>query len=146
MVAVNPYLNFNGNTEDAFNHYKSIFGGEFAMIQRFRETPEAPRLPADAGNKIMHIALPIGKNNVLMGTDVVDGTGHPAVKQGNNFYITLSVESREEGDKLFNGLSQGGKAQLEMQDTFWGAYFGIATDKFGVQWMISYDKNFVQQS
>jgi PhnB protein len=146
MVAVNPYLNFNGNTEEAFKHYKSVFGGDFAMVQRFKETPEAGRFPADASDKIMHIALPIGKGNMLMGTDVIEASGQPSVKQGNNFYITLSVESKEEGDKLFKGLSQGGKVQMEMQDTFWGAYFGMVTDKYGVQWMISYDKNFLAQS
>jgi PhnB protein len=141
MLAVNPYLNFNGTTEEAFNLYKKVFGGEFAMIQRFKETPEAGKVPEGAGDKIMHIALPIGKNNMLMGTDALENMGQPPLKMGNNFYITINAESKEQADKIFNGLSDNGKVQMPMDNTFWGAYFGMVADSYGVQWMISYDAN-----
>jgi PhnB protein len=141
MLAANPYLNFNGTTEEAFNLYKKVFGGEFAMVQRFKDTPEAGQVPADLGDKIMHIALPLGKNNMLMGTDAMEGLGQKAPSMGNNFYITISTESKEEADRIFKGLSDGGKVEMPMNDTFWGAYFGMLKDKYDVQWMISYDKN-----
>lgn len=139
MAKVNPYLNFLGNTEEAFNFYKSVFGGEFTMVQRFSDTPEAEKLPEADRNKIMHIALPIGDGSVLMATDALESMGQE-LKKGNNYYITLHAESREEADKLYNGLSADGKIEMPLQDTFWGAYFGIFADQFGVQWMITYDK------
>lgn len=141
MLAVNPYLNFNGTTEEAFNLYKKVFGGEFAMVQRFKDTPEAGKIPENLGDKIMHIALPVGKGNMLMGTDAMEGLGQKAPTMGNNFYITINAESKDEADKIFKGLSDGAKIQMPMNDTFWGAYFGMLTDKYGVQWMISFDKN-----
>ena len=95
----------------------------------------------DLGDKIMHIALPLGKNNMLMGTDAMEGLGQKAPTMGNNFYITISTESKEEADRIFKGLSDGGKVEMPMNDTFWGAYFGMLKDKYAVQWMISYDKN-----
>jgi PhnB protein len=140
MLAVNPYLNFNGTTEEAFNLYRKVFGGDFTMVQRFKDTPEAGKIPSDLGDKIMHIALPLGKN-MLMGTDAMEGLGQGALTMGNNFYITIHAESKDEADKFFKGLSDGGKIELPMNDTFWGAYFGMLKDKYGVQWMISYDKN-----
>ena len=141
MLAVNPYLNFNGTTEEAFNLYKKVFGGDFAMVQRFKDTPEAGKVPTELGDKIMHIALPLGKGNMLMGTDAMEGLGQKAPTMGNNFYITVNAESKEEADKIFNGLSDGAKIELPMNDTFWGAYFGMLKDRYEVQWMISYDKN-----
>ncbi len=141
MLAVNPYLIFNGTTEESFNHYKKVFGGEFAMVQRFKETPEAGNTPTHLGDKIMHIALPLGNNSMIMGTDALEELGQKAPIMGNNFYITISAESKEEADKIFKGLSEGGKIELPMNDTFWGAYFGMLKDKYEVQWMISYDKN-----
>ena len=141
MLAVNPYLNFNGTTEEAFNLYKKVFGGEFTMVQRFKETPEAGKTPPHLGDKIMHISLPLGKNSMLMGTDAMEELGQKPPIMGNNFYITINAESKEEADKIFKGLSEGGKIELAMSDTFWGAYFGMVKDKYEVQWMISYDKN-----
>ncbi len=137
MVTINPYLNFPGNTEEAFNFYKSVFGGEF-YITRFKDTPEADKIPANEKDKIMHIALPIGKGNVLMATDALESMGQK-LTPGNNFYLTIQPESKEEAEKLFNGLSAGGKVTMPLQDAFWGAYFGMLKDKFGIQWMVNYD-------
>lgn len=141
MPSLNPYLNFAGNTEEAFNFYKSAFGGEFLALQRFKDIPadpNSPKIPEGDGNKIMHIALPIGKDNVLMATDALESMGQK-LAVGNNFYITIQPESREEADVLFNKLSSGGKVEMPMQEMFWGAYYGAFRDRFGVQWMINYD-------
>jgi len=138
MATLNPYLNFNGNTEEAFNFYKSVFGGEFITLQRFKDTPEAERVPPADRDKIMHVSLPIGKGNILMGTDAVESMGHK-LTVGNNFSLSLSAESEKESDKIFNGLSAGGKVEVPMSKMFWGAYFGMFTDKFGIKWMINYD-------
>jgi PhnB protein len=137
MKTVNPYLNFPGTTEQAFNFYKSIFGGEFTSIQRFKDTPEANRVSASDADKIMHISLPIGKGNVLMATDALDSMGHH-LTPGNNFHLTVETDTEDEANKLFNGLSAGGKVTMPLAKTFWGSYFGMLNDKFGVQWMISY--------
>ena len=139
MAAVNPYLNFDGNTEEAFNFYKSVFETDFAMIMRFKDVPSEYQMSESEGQKIMHIALPIGKGTVLMGSDVPEKMGKVVV--GTNVYMTLSADSKEEADKLFNGLSNGGQVTMPMSQAFWGAYFGMFKDKFGVQWMISYDNN-----
>src|SRR5688572_5340888 len=139
MPSLNPYLNFNGNTEEAFNFYKSAFGGEFVTMQRFKDTPEAEKMPEGDRNKIMHAALPIGKGNMLMGTDTLESMGQK-LNVGNNFYISIDTDSEDEANKLFNSLSGGGKVELPMQKTFWGSYFGMFQDKFGVQWMISYNE------
>ena len=136
MATVNTYLNFNGNTEEAFNFYKSVFGGEFTTLQRFKDTPHADKIPANEQEKIMHVALPIG-GNVLMGTDV--GETMPQVTFGTNSSISLSPESEEEAHKLFNGLSAGGKVTMPLEKMFWGALFGMFTDKFGIQWMVNYE-------
>jgi PhnB protein len=140
MATINPYLNFKGNTEEAFNFYKSVFGGEFTSVQRFKDTPEADRVPPAEANKLMHIALPIGKGNVLMGTDALESMGH-VVTPGNNMRLSLSPDSEEEARKLFNGLSAGGKVIVPLDKTFWNAYFGMFTDKFGISWMVNYDLN-----
>ncbi len=145
MVAVNPYLNFPGTTEDAFNFYKSVFGGEFLTVQRFKDTPEAGKLSAEEGEKLMHIALPIGPNNVLMATDALESMGQK-VTPGNSMHLTLGTSTKEEADKLFSGLSAGGNVTMPMMDMFWGAYFGMFTDKYGVQWMISYDPNHLPEN
>jgi PhnB protein len=139
MTSMNPYLNFLGNTEDAFNFYRSVFGTEFVTLQRFKDTPEAGKLPAGDQNKIMHVALPIGKGNILMATDALESMGH-SVTVGNNFSISVSTDNKEEADKIFKGLSDNGQVTMPLADTFWGAYFGMLTDKFGIQWMVSYDK------
>ena len=139
MVTINPYLNFKGNTEEAFNFYKSVFGGEFAMIQRFRDTPEAPKLTSDDREKIMHIALPIGKDNVLMGTDAIGPMGDQLIS-GNNFHISVSAGSEDETKRIYDALAVGGQATVPLAKMFWGSYFGMCVDKFGIQWMVSYDE------
>lgn len=139
MPTINPYLNFMGNTEEAFNFYKSVFGGEFIMVQRFKDTPEAGKLPPEDQNKIMHIALPIGGGNILMATDALESMGQQ-LNRGNNFYISIDTQSKEEADKLYNGLSKNGSIELPIQHTFWGSYFGMFSDKYGVQWMVSFNE------
>jgi PhnB protein len=142
MANINPYINFNGNTEEVFNFYKSIFGGEFAMVMRFGDTPGCDEMPVSEGDKekIMHIALPIGNGDVLMATDALESMGQK-LTEGNKFSISVSAESREEADTLFHGLSEGGKVEMPLTDAFWGAYFGMLQDKFGIRWMVSYDYN-----
>ena len=139
MALIHPHINFNGNAEEAFNFYRSVFGGEFAMVMRFKEIPKEYKGPDHEDNKIMHIALPIGSGNVLMGSDVPEQMGK--VVTGTNVQISLSPASREEADKLFNGLSAGGNVVMPMSDAFWGAYFGMFVDKFGIHWMINFDQN-----
>lgn len=139
MVTLNPYLNFQGNAEEAFNLYKSVFGGDFAFLQRFKDTPEGPKVPDAEKNMLMHVSLPVGKGTILMATDALDSLGQKLVA-GNNFHIHAEAESKEEADKVFKGLSAGGKVSMAMQDTFWGAYFGMLQDRFGIRWMVSYTK------
>jgi len=139
MPALNPYLNFNNNTEEAFNFYKSVFGGEFAMVMRFKDIPAEYKGPAHEDNKIMHISLPIPGCGMLMGSDVPEQMGK--VVTGNNIQLSLTPSSKEEADKLFNGLSAGGQVTMPMADAFWGAYFGMCEDKFGIRWMINFDAN-----
>jgi len=136
-MTINPYLNFPGNTEEAFNFYKSVFGGEFAMLQRFKDTPECDKLPPGVENMIMHVSLPIGNGNLLMATDAPEGMGF-SVTAGNNFYICISPDSKDEATRLYKGLAEGGKIEMELQDMFWGAYYGSFTDKFGIKWMVNY--------
>ena len=140
MATANPYLNFNGNTEDAFNFYKSVFGGDFLALMRFKDNPGCGAMPEADTEGIMHIALPIGGGTVLMGTDALESMGQK-VTFGNNFYICLAPESKEEAERLFNGLSDGGKIEMPLQDMFWGAYYGSFADKYGVQWMVNYSQN-----
>ena len=141
MALINPYINFNGNAEEAFNFYKSVFGGEFAKIMRFKDisSPEYPVAENDA-NKIMHIALPIGKN-ILMANDVPESMG-PVNENENRSKISISAESREESDNLFNGLSAGGNIEVPMSDSPWGSYFGMFRDKFGIEWMVDFDPKY----
>ena len=139
MAQINPYIHFNGNTEEAFTFYKSIFGGEFAMVSRFKDfsNPENPISERDA-NRIMHIALPIGKNNVLMASDVPEILGQVNENE-NRSKISISAESKEEADKLFNGLSAGGKIEMPIANSPWGSYFGMFRDKYGIEWMVDFD-------
>jgi PhnB protein len=141
MALINPHINFNGNAEEAFTFYKSIFGGEFAKIIRFKEisSPEYP-IPEKEANKIMHIALPIGKN-VLMANDVPESMGRVSENE-NRSKISISAESREEADKLFNGLSAGGTVEMPIADSPWGSYFGMFRDKYGIEWMVDFDTNY----
>ncbi|NOU19565.1 MAG: VOC family protein [Bacteroidales bacterium] len=139
MALINPHINFNGNAEEAFNFYKSVFGGEFAMIKRFKDLSsfEFPMAENDA-NKIMHIALPIGKN-FLMANDVPESMGQVNENE-NRSKIFVSAESREEADKLFSGLSAGGNIEVPIGDSPWGTYFGMFRDKFGIEWMVDFSK------
>ncbi len=144
MYTVNPYLNFQGNTEEAFELYKKVFGGEFSSLMRFKDTAEAEKMSADDVNKIMHISLPIGKHTIMMGTDALESFGQK-VNMGNNNYICINTATREEADRLFNELSAGGNVEMAMADMFWGDYFGSFFDKFGLGWMISYNKDHLPQ-
>lgn len=139
MKSVNPYLNFNGNTEEAFNFYKSVFGGEFLALQRFKDIPNSENIPEDAKEKLMHIALKICDNVILMGTDALDSMGQN-FKLGNNIHISLQAESKDEADRLFYALAEGGVIENQIKDMFWGDYFGNFTDKFGVGWMVNFSK------
>ena len=141
MALINPYINFNGNAEEAFNFYKSVFGGEFAMIMRFKDMSgtEHPIAEHEA-NKIMHIALPIGKN-ILMANDVPESMGHVNENE-NRSKISISAESREEADKLFSGLSAGGNIEVPIGDSPWGSYFGMFRDKYGIEWMVDFDPKY----
>ncbi len=139
MASVNIYLNFNGNCEDAFNFYKSVFGGEFSYFSRFEELPpaEGHEIPEEAKKQILHITLPISAETSLMGSDT--GSMSPEVTFGNNFSISIDTKSAEEADTFFSKLAEGGTVIMPMDKTFWGAYFGMCTDKFGVNWMVNYD-------
>ncbi len=140
MTTVNIYLTFNGNCEEAFNFYKSVLGGEFSYFGRFSEMPQQegmPPLPEDMLNQIMHVGLPVSKETTLMGSDTGGEWGHSFV-QGNNFSVSINTDSKEKADELFFGLSQGGKVTMPLDFTFWGDYYGMFEDKFGVNWMVSF--------
>ncbi|MGV3529780.1 MAG: VOC family protein [Flavisolibacter sp.] len=143
MPSVNIYLTYNGNCEEAFLFYKSIFGGEFAYVGRYKDMPpqegSKPVSPED-GEKIMHISLPISNETMLMGSDT-GGEWAATYQQGNNFAISVNAGSKEEADRIFAGLSEGGKVTMPMSATFWGDYFGMWTDKFGINWMMSFNEN-----
>jgi PhnB protein len=135
MATINPYINFNGNAEEAFEFYRSVFGGEFAKVVRFKDLSIPGFKVSDKElNKIMHIALPIGKN-VLMANDVPEFMGRVSENE-NRSKISISAENREEADKLFNGLSAGGHAEMPMGDSPWGTYFGMFRDKYGIEWTV----------
>jgi len=138
MASVNTYLNFPRNTEEAFNFYKSVFGGEFVGgVSRFRDIPpseSAPPIPEEDKDLVMHIALPLLNGHLLMGTDAPESLGFK-VNFGNNVYISLHPDTREETKRLFKALSKGGTVEMELQDMFWGDYYGSCSDKFGVHWM-----------
>ncbi|MEZ0471073.1 VOC family protein [Luteimonas salinilitoris] len=135
MKTANPYLNFDGNAKEAFDHYRSVFGGEFAMVLRFREFGgEAMGLAGDMLDRIAHIALPLG-DSMLMASDV---TRPEAFKIGTNTYVAVEADSGEEADRVFDGLSAGGGIEMPLQKTEWAEKFGICVDRFGVQWMVSH--------
>lgn len=142
MTTVNVYLTFPGNCEEAFNFYKSVFGGEFSYVGRFGEMPagEGPPIPEESKNKIMHIGLPIGGDTMIMGSDT-GGEWAKDYKVGNNFSISINTDSKANADRLFNGLSAGGKVTMPIADMFWGDYYGMFTDKFGINWMVSFNAN-----
>ena len=144
MPLINPYINFNGNAEEAFNFYKSVFGGEFTKIMRFKDIASSGFPVAEhEANKIMHIALSIGKN-FLMANDVPEFMGRVNEKK-NRSKISISAKSREEADKLFSGLSAGGDIEMPVGDSPWGSYFGMFRDKFGIEWMVDFDPKHSQK-
>lgn len=141
MALINPHMAFNGNAEEAFNFYKSVFGGEFATVMRFKDMPGMEHQIAEGeADKIMHIALPIGPN-VLMGNDVPEAMGRVNEAE-NRSKIAIGAESREEADNIFNGLSAGGEVEMPMADSPWGSYFGMFRDKYGIEWMVDYDARY----
>lgn len=139
MAQINPYIHFNGNAEEAFAFYKSVFGGEFIAVSRFKDfpNPEYP-FPEDEAEKIMHIALPIGKSSILMGSDTPDFLGKHNENETRS-KISISTETKDEADQLFNRLSRGGKIEMPITDSPWGSYFGMFRDKYGIEWMVDFD-------
>lgn len=136
MATINVYLNFSGNAEEAFNFYKSIFGGDFSDVNRYGEMPDADKLTDEQKNAIMHIGLPVG-DFTLMGADVLASMGQQ-VTVGSNVHLSIQADSKEEADKLFNGLAAGGTVKMPLADTFWDAYFGMLEDKYGIHWMVNH--------
>ena len=139
MTKVSVYLTFDGNCEAAFEFYKSVFGTEFSEINRFNEIPPQegqPPIPEELGNRIMHVVLPINNNMDLLGSDTMPDHTHIS---GNNFSLSIITDSKEKAENFFNKLSDGAVITMPIADTFWGAYFGMLTDKFGIQWIVNYD-------
>ena len=142
MPTINTYLTFDGNCEEAFNFYKSVFGGEFTFMGRFGDMPSeagGDTIPDDQKNRVMHVSLPISKETILMGSDT-GGEWAAGFKEGNNFSISITADSKEEADRFFNELSSDGVVTMPIADTFWGDYFGSFTDKFGINWMVGYNE------
>ena len=139
MPTINTYLTFNGNCEEAFAFYKGVFGNEYQSMSRFSEMPPNPQYPIkeEDKHKIMHVSLPIGGDSVLMGSDSTESFGLATI--GNNFSLSVNVDSREEADRIFTALSADGKVSMPMNTTFWNSYFGSLEDSFGVKWMVSFD-------
>jgi PhnB protein len=134
-MLLNPYLTFDGTCREAFNFYRSVFGGSFASLQTFAEAPAGMSIPADRIHEIMHVSLPIG-GSILMGCDNPFGTG---VAAGSNFSISVNPDTRDQCEMLFGGLSAGGEVLMPLQETFWGAYYGMCRDRFGIAWMFNYE-------
>ena len=134
-MTLSTYLNFDGNCREAFEYYRSVFGGDFMVMETFRNGPSDMGLPENELDNVMHVSLTIG-SSVLMGSDVPSSFGPPH-KQGNNFSISIGAESREESDDLFGKLAKGGNVTMPMQDMFWGSYFGACTDRFGINWQVN---------
>jgi len=140
MATINAYLSFEGNCEEAFNFYKSVFGGDFTYIGRFSDMPPQegiPPLDDDMKEKIMHISLPLSKETILMGSDT--GDWGPKLTKGNNISLSINTSSKEEADRIFNALSEGGEITMPIDNTFWNAYFGMLKDRFGFNWMTNFD-------
>lgn len=136
-MKIDVYLNFDGQTEEAFMFYKSVFGGEFSTFQKMKDAPDGDKLTEGEQNRIMHVSLPIKGGAVLMGTDIIPSMGH-VLNKGNNINLSVQTDSKEEADKLFESLSEGGKVDMPMKEEFWGDYFGSFIDKFGISWLISF--------
>lgn len=136
MATLNPYLNFNGNAEEAFNYYRSVFGNEFNNFQRFSDIPGG-KPEGEDGRRILHVSLPVGNDSFLLGSDCP--SNYPPVKFGDNCWISINAETAERAKNIFNGLSSGGKINMPLEKTFWAELFGMCVDKFGVGWMINYN-------
>lgn len=142
-TTINTYLTFDGNCKKAFDFYKSVFGGDFLNVSTFDEMPPQEGMPPikeEEKNKIMHISLPISEETTLMGSDT-GGEWANNFKQGNNFSISVSTDSMEEAERIFKAMSENGQVTMPMEKTFWDSYFGMLTDQFGVNWMVSFDQN-----
>ncbi len=141
MTTINIYLTFNGNCREAFEYYRSVFGGEFSFLGTFGEMPpqEGYEMDDQDKDKIMHVSIPISKETTLMGSDTTEN--YPKVTMGNNFSISISTDSKEEADLFFRELSKGGSVTMPLAETFWSPYFGMVEDQFGINWMISLDEN-----
>lgn len=135
-MSLSTYLTFDGNCREAFEFYRSVFGGEFSVLQTFADGPADMPVPDGARDQIMHVSLPVG-SSVLMGSDRGPGSG-AALVAGTNFSISIAGQSREHCDRVFAGLSAGGTVTMPLQDMFWGAYYGMCTDRFGINWMVNY--------
>lgn len=141
MTKLNPYLNFGGNAEEAFNFYKSIFGGEFSSMVKFKDMPmEGVELGEADGDKIMHVGLPVG-DGLLMASDALESLGQ-TVTPGNSSYISVHPDSKEEADRIFSALSEGAEIEMPIADQMWGDYFGSLKDKFGIGWMVNYNSTY----
>lgn len=140
-MKTNPYLNFDGQAEEAFEFYQSVFGGEFTSKMKMSDMPGSEKISKEEQNRMMHISLPIGKDTLLMASDIVPSIGHK-LEKGNNMYISLHPESKAEADRIFNALSVGGIIEMQLEQQFWGDYFGSFIDKFGIGWMINFNKDF----
>ncbi|HWI89930.1 MAG TPA: VOC family protein [Flavisolibacter sp.] len=140
MASINPYIHFNGNAEEAFTFYKSVFGGDFERVVRFKDlASHTNQIHEKEQNKIMHIALPIGKSSILMGSDTPEFMGRHNENE-NRSKISVVAESKEEADKIFNGLAAGANVEMPIGDSPWGSYFGMLRDKYGIEWMIDFSK------
>lgn len=140
MTTIHTYLNFDGKAEEAFNFYKSVFGGEFVTFQRMKDAPGTEQLPADEKERVMHVSLPISNMHMLMASDILPSAGH-TLTEGNNYHISIGPDSEEEAHRLFSGLSVGGKVTMPLEKMFWGALYGSFTDKYGINWMVNYQLN-----
>lgn len=136
-MTLSTYLYFDGQCAEAFEFYKSVFGGDFAVMQTFGDGPPDMGVPDVEKGRIMHVSMPVGEA-VLMGSDTISTHGEPA-KPGNNFAISFSPKTKEEADAIFPKLTAGGDVSMALQETFWGSYFGMGKDKFGVHWMVNVD-------
>lgn len=139
MAKLNTYLNFNGNTLEAFNFYKSVFGGEFSTLQFYKDIPGGDKMATEDKEKIMHIALPIGKNNMLMATDSLSSANQKLIV-GDNFHIAIHADNMEEATALFQALSEGGQITIPLDKTFWGDVLGMLKDKFDIQWIVNFSE------
>lgn len=136
-MKANIYLNFNGNAEEAFHFYRSVFGGEFSAVHRMGEAPESDKLPEKERNRILHIGLPVGDNLMLMASDIIESAGHK-LNEGNNYYISIHPDSETEAHQFFNALAEGGEIEMPLKQQFWGSLFGAFTDKYGIKWMVDH--------